>query len=220
MSQTQTLSERVLARVAQRPRFVRAARTNDPLLPPPGLSGVELRRWRDVTAHYVEQLGERFEQEHVRVLAGQLVSLTLLAERQQAAVARGEEVEPIWVIQGTQTILRLLAELGFEHTAQSTVAPRVVVVDRAQAERTLRELGLTVPDFDSIVDENTSPPPAQQPAAPLPAPVVVELKAEKAQPAPPAVEVEPPPPPPSPRIPSHYERYARAAGFSPPGAKS
>jgi hypothetical protein len=217
MSQTQTLSERVLARVAQRPRFVRAARTNDPLRPLPGLSGVELRRWRDVTAHYVERLGDRFEQEHVRVLAGQLVSLTLLAERQQAAVARGEQVEPQWVIQGTQTILRLLAELGFEQTAQSTAGPRVVVVDRAQAERALRELGLSVPDFDSIVDENASPTGREVAiaAAPLPAPAVVELKAEK---APPAVEVVSSSPPS--RIPSHYERYARAGAFSPPGGKS
>jgi hypothetical protein len=152
MSQTQTLSVRVLARATQRPRFVRAARTNNPLLPLPGLGGVELRRWRDLMAHYVELLGDRFEQEQVRVLVGQLVSLTLLAERQQAAVARNEPVDPVWVIQGTQTILRLLAELGFDQqTPHSTAAPRAMTL--AEAEQQLRQLGLPVPDFDSVVDD-------------------------------------------------------------------
>ena len=48
------------------------------------------------------------------MLVVQLVSLTLLAERQQAAIARNEPVDPNWVIQGTHTILRLLSELGFD----------------------------------------------------------------------------------------------------------
>jgi hypothetical protein len=50
----------------------------------------------------------------VRVLVSSLVSLTLMAERLHDRVARNEPVDPNWVIQSTQTIVRLLAELGLK----------------------------------------------------------------------------------------------------------
>jgi hypothetical protein len=65
-----------------------------------------------------------------------------------------EPVDPNWVIQGTQAILRLLSELGLDKLGQNGVPSsgnaRVTV---EQAEQRLRNLGLPVPDLDQLDDE-------------------------------------------------------------------
>ena len=101
-------------------RYNRSARTNDPLALPSGVSGLttEGRRWRDLVRDYGAQLGERMSREDVRALVGSLVSLTLISERLNAEVARGEPVDPNNVIQVSQTIVRLLNELGLRSAVQ------------------------------------------------------------------------------------------------------
>jgi hypothetical protein len=98
----------------RRPQTARAARTNDPLRLPEGLHGLspQARRWRDLVNAYSAKLGERMKDEHVRALLGSLVSLTLIAERSNDEVTRGQPVDPNHVIQVSQTIMRLLNELG------------------------------------------------------------------------------------------------------------
>jgi hypothetical protein len=98
----------------RRPQTARAARTNDPLRLPEGLHGLspQARRWRDLINAYSAKLGERMKDEHVRVLLGSLVSLTLIAERLNDEVTRGQPVDPNHLIQVSQTIMRLLNELG------------------------------------------------------------------------------------------------------------
>ena len=99
-------------------RLTRSRRTNDPLALPPGVRGTtaEGRRWLDLVAAYQEWLGARMRHEHVRALVASLVSLTLINERLNAEIARGESVDPNQVIQTAQTITRLLAALGLHAT--------------------------------------------------------------------------------------------------------
>jgi len=230
-----TESERILALAEQRPNVLRAHKTNNILTPPPGVQGAELRRWRDLLGHYVGLLGDRIRQEQCRVLVTQLVSLTLLAERLQEQIARKEPVDPNYLIQSSQTIMRLLVELGLDPSpqspAQSPAAPRAMTP--ADAVQMLRELGLPVPDFDSVIDHHEAAPSSASAAStsctPPVAEAVVAPIAEE-----PSAKGEPPParsapagtptlegaPPASSRIPAQYERYARAASFSLPGAKS
>ncbi len=75
-----------------------------------------MRRYRDLWLGYAEQLGECLQREDVRLLTGQLISLTLLAERLQDSVAIGEPVDPNHVIQTTQTVWRLMEDLGLKPT--------------------------------------------------------------------------------------------------------
>ena len=109
-------------RGVDRSSYNRSARTNDPLALPRGLSGLtaEARRWRDLVRSYSDQLGERMRREDVRVLVGSLVSLSLISERLNDEVARGETVDPNHVIQVAQTIMRLLAELDIKPAARDT----------------------------------------------------------------------------------------------------
>jgi hypothetical protein len=96
----------------------RSALTNDPLRLPPGLSRSSAlgRRWRDLAAAYSEQVGpERLRLESVRVLLGDLISFTLVAERQRARLATGDDVDVSHInqmIQLNQTIRGLLDRLG------------------------------------------------------------------------------------------------------------
>jgi hypothetical protein len=92
----------------------RSRLTNDPLALPAGLRGTTAqgRRWLDLVAAYQERLGARMRHEHVRALVASLVSFSLLNERLNAEVARGEKVNPQHVIQITQAITCLLDKLG------------------------------------------------------------------------------------------------------------
>ena len=112
----------------------RSKKTNDVLALPPGLNGTTSagRRWKDLVAAYQEQLGARMQREGVRALVSSLVSLTLINERLNAEVARGEPVDPNHVIQVSQTISKLLSELGLNAKPEprdATPAP----LDYAQA---------------------------------------------------------------------------------------
>jgi hypothetical protein len=67
---------------AQRPRVLRAKRTNHPLVPPRGLSLTEGRRWRDLCRFYGVKLGaQRLADEAVRARLLHLLWTTLQLER-------------------------------------------------------------------------------------------------------------------------------------------
>jgi len=109
----------------RRPQTARAARTNDPLRLPDGMRGMSAqgRRWRDLVGFYAAQLGERIKQEQVRALVSSLVSMTLISERLNDRVTRGEEVDPNHLIQLSQSLLRLLSELGLGAAPHESDAP-------------------------------------------------------------------------------------------------
>ncbi|MEX2430302.1 MAG: hypothetical protein WD645_00100 [Dehalococcoidia bacterium] len=100
----------------------RAALTNDPLGLPPGLSRSSAagRRWRDLAEAYSAQLGpELMQREDVRLLVGNLISFSMLAERQRARIARDEEVDVNQFIQLNQTIRGLLDRLSLSSAPRS-----------------------------------------------------------------------------------------------------
>jgi hypothetical protein len=76
-----------------RPTTRKAAKTNNPLLLPPGTdrTSPRARRWRDIATFYAAQLGDRIKQEPVRALLISLVSMTLMLERLNDKVARDEQ---------------------------------------------------------------------------------------------------------------------------------
>ncbi|MCK1354642.1 hypothetical protein IVB56_27235 [Bradyrhizobium sp. CW7] len=113
-SQVETPPKSYSGKGERRPQTGRAARTNDPLRLPDGMHGMspQGRRWRDLVGFYTAQLGERSRQEQVRALLGSLISMTLISERLNDRVTRGEDVDPNHLIQLSQSILRLLNELG------------------------------------------------------------------------------------------------------------
>lgn len=123
--QAETQPKSYSGRGERRPQTARAARTNDPLRLPDGIHGMSQqgRRWRDLVGFYASQLGERIRQEQVRALVGSLVSMTLVSERLNDRVTRGEDVDPNHIIQLSQSILRLLSELGLGAAPRETDAP-------------------------------------------------------------------------------------------------
>lgn len=128
MTTTATISHTAPATTPRVAAFQHAAYSRDPLRLPgaPSVTTVEGRRWRDLHLAYARQLGARVGDESVRVLLGALISHTLLLERLQAAVARGDPVEPNNLIQGTQTVMRLLSELGLKAAQSRDVASDLV----------------------------------------------------------------------------------------------
>ena len=106
------MDRRVTTATIARNQHARHTRHVTALPGAPALTTVPGRRWRDLHAHYADRLGPRATDEQVRLLLGSLITHTLEMERLQATAARGEPVDLTAVIQGTQTVLRLLAELG------------------------------------------------------------------------------------------------------------
>ncbi len=100
----------------------RAALTNDPLGLPAGIvrSSVAGRRWRDLAEAYSAQLGpDKMGREDVRLLVGNLISFTLVAERQRARIARDEDVDVNQFIQLNQTVRGLLDRLRLSSAPRS-----------------------------------------------------------------------------------------------------
>jgi hypothetical protein len=97
-----------------RPAFVRAARTNNPLVPPAGVPArsSQGRRWRDLCRHYGGRLGpERLADEATRARLLNLIWLTTELERLRDA--RFCDRPPIHtLLHMSQEQRVLLAELG------------------------------------------------------------------------------------------------------------
>ena len=102
----------------RRPQTGRAARTNHPLVLPPGLNGQSPagRRWRDLVEHYSVQLGpERMRNESIRARLRSLVWLTLEIERCTDERVCDKPVAIHTLLHMGQELRVLLAELGLKH---------------------------------------------------------------------------------------------------------
>jgi hypothetical protein len=108
-------------RSAGRSAFVRAARTNNPLVPPAGVPArsPEGRRWRDLCRHYGSKLGaERLRDEATRARLLNLVWLTLELEHiRDTPPAQRPPVHTCLHLSQEQRVL--LSELGLSEPARS-----------------------------------------------------------------------------------------------------
>jgi hypothetical protein len=106
---------------ASRSPLIRSARTNNPLMCPPGLDprSSRGRRWRDLCRHYGQRLGaERLVDEATRARLLNLIWLTLELERlRDARVCDRPPVHTLLHMSQEQRVL--LSELGLSEPARS-----------------------------------------------------------------------------------------------------
>jgi hypothetical protein len=111
---------RVLEEPLQRSAFVRAARTNNPMALPAGLSRQDARRYRDLIHEYAGQVGaERMKYEDTQARVPAVVWLTVELERLQGERLCDRPVPLHTVLHMTQELRTLLQELELNGTTKS-----------------------------------------------------------------------------------------------------
>src|SRR5262245_16138276 len=102
------------ATLLSRSAFVRAARTNNPLLLPPGVSSrsSQGRRWRDLASSYAARLGDRITDEAIVARLRSVIWLSIEIERLQAERLCNQPVPVHTLLHMTQELRVLLSELG------------------------------------------------------------------------------------------------------------